>query len=204
MKWIRNLYNWVLHWANTRYGVFALILIAFAEASFFPIPPDILLIALALGARKKALHFAFYCSVASVVGGIFGYWLGYSLWWSQSGQFSNLANFFFEHIPGFSIELFNQIKALYDKWNFWIIFTAGFTPIPFKVFTVTAGAFDINFVMFIIAGLISRSARFFLVAWLIWKFGEPIRGFIDKYFNWLVILLTVLFIGGFVAIKYLF
>ena len=92
---------------------------------------------------------------------------------------------------------------MYDKWNFWIIFTAGFTPIPFKVFTISAGAFDINFLMFLFAGLVSRSARFFLVGWLIWKFGEPIRGFIDKYFNWFAIGFTILLVGGFYIIKYL-
>ena len=203
MKWIRSLYNWVLHWADTPYGPIALIILSFAEASFFPIPPDILLIALALGARKKALLFALYCSLASVAGAIFGYSLGHFAWWIDPGQFSAFANFFFNHIPGFTTDLFFQIQQMYDKWNFWIIFTAGFTPIPFKVFTISAGAFDINFLMFLFAGLVSRSARFFLVGWLIWKFGEPIRGFIDKYFNWLAIGFTVLLIGGFYIIKYL-
>ncbi len=203
MKWIRNIYDWVLHWAETPYGPIALILLSFAEASFFPIPPDILLIALALGARKKALLFSLYCALASVAGAIFGYGIGHFVWWAEPGQFSNIANFFFEHIPGFTHELFYQIQNLYDNWNFWIIFTAGFTPIPFKVFTISAGAFDINFIMFIFAGLVSRSARFFLVGWLIWKFGKPIRSFIDKYFNLLAIGFTVLLISGFYIIKYL-
>ncbi len=203
MKWMRNMYDWVLHWADTPYGPLALIVLSFTEASFFPIPPDILLIALALGARKKALLFALYCSMASVAGAIFGYSLGHFVWWIEPGQFSNIANFFFDHIPGFTTDLFYQIQQMYDKWNFWIIFTAGFTPIPFKVFTISAGAFDINFLMFLFAGLVSRSARFFLVGWLIWKFGEPIRQFIDKYFNWLAIGFTILLIGGFYIIKYL-
>ena len=203
MKGIRSMYDWVLHWADTPYGPLALIILSFAEASFFPIPPDILLIALALGARKKALLFALYCSLASVVGAIFGYSLGHFVWWVEPAQFSNFANFFFDHIPGFTTDIFYRIQQMYDKWNFWIIFTAGFTPIPFKVFTISAGAFDINFLMFLFAGLVSRSARFFLVGWLIWKFGEPIHGFIDKYFNWLAIGFTVLLIGGFYIIKYL-
>ncbi len=203
MKWMRNMYDWVLHWADTPYGPLALIVLSFTEASFFPIPPDILLIALALGARKKALLFALYCSLASVAGAIFGYSLGHFVWWIEPGQFSNIANFFFDHIPGFTTDLFYQIQQMYDKWNFWIIFTAGFTPIPFKVFTISAGAFDINFIMFLFAGFVSRSARFFLVGWLIWKFGEPIREFIDKYFNWLAIGFTLLLITGFYIIKYL-
>lgn len=204
MKWMKKIYNWVLHWAYTRYGIVALIILSFAEASFFPIPPDVLLIALVLGAREKAFLFAGYCSIASIFGGLAGYGIGYFAWWNSSKEFSDLANFFFHHIPGFTTELFANIQALYETWNFWIIFTAGFTPIPFKVFTISAGAFDISLVMFFFASLISRSARFFLVAGLIWKFGEPIRGFIDKYFNLLAILFTVLLIGGFAMIKLLF
>lgn len=203
MKLIRKLYDWVLHWAETPYGPAALIVLSFAEASFFPIPPDVLLIALALGARKKSLLFALYCSLASVGGAIFGYGIGQFLWWGETGQFSSIANFFFNNIPGFTTDVFYNIQGMYEEWNFWIIFTAGFTPIPFKVFTISAGAFDINFVMFLIAGLVSRSARFFLVGWLIYKFGEPIRSFIDKYFNWLAIGFTVLLVGGFYIIKYI-
>ncbi|NQV38469.1 MAG: DedA family protein [Candidatus Marinimicrobia bacterium] len=203
MKWIKRLYDWVLHWAHTRYGVAALVILSFAEASFFPIPPDLLLIALALGARKKALRFASYCSIASILGGIAGYGIGYLVWWDSAGNFSTIASFFFKHIPGFTPELFASIQVLYETWNFWIIFTAGFTPIPFKVFTISAGAFDISMVMFILASIISRSARFFLVAGLIWKYGEPIRSFIDKYFNLLAIAVTILLIGGFAMIKLL-
>ena len=105
------------------------------------------------------------------------------------------------NIPGMSIDGFYSIKELYDSWNFWIIFTAGFTPIPFKLFTISAGAFGVDFAMFVIASVISHSARFFLVAGLIKMFGEPIREFIDKYFNILAILFTILLIGGFLIIK---
>jgi len=124
------------------------------------------------------------------------------LWWEGSG-YSGIAYFFFNNIPGFSEQLFTTLKSQYDQYGFMIIFTAGFTPIPYKVFTITAGAFDINLFNFIVASTISRSARFFLVSGLIWKFGEPIRSFIDKYFNLLTILFTVLLIGGFILIKYI-
>lgn len=204
MKLIRKMYDWVLHWAETPYGPLALFLLAFAESSFFPIPPDALLIALALGARSKSFKFAALCTFASVLGAILGYSIGHFLWWDSGNQFSNVANFFFINIPGFTHELFYKVQALYDEWNFWIIFTAGFTPIPYKVFTISGGAFSINIVLFIIASIISRAGRFFLVSFLIWKFGEQIKGFIDKYFNWLAISFTVLLIGGFVGIKYLF
>jgi membrane protein YqaA with SNARE-associated domain len=180
-----------------------LVIVAFSESSFFIVPPDVLLIALAIGARKKSLLFAAYCSIASVAGGIFGYLIGHFIWWQDANQFSGVALFFFKHIPGFTETVFFQVQELYESWNFWIIFTAGFTPIPYKIFTISAGAFDINFVMFLIASVISRSARFFLVAGLIYIFGKPIKSFIDKYFNLLAITVTILLIGGFLIIKYL-
>ena len=204
MKFIRNIYDWVLHWAETPYGPIALFLLAFAESSFFPIPPDALLIALALGLRKKSFYFAGLCTIASVLGAILGYAIGHYVWWNSANEFSEVANFFFANIPGFTQDIFYKVKELYDEWNFWIIFTAGFTPIPYKVFTVTGGAFNVNLILFIIASIVGRAGRFFLVSFLIWKFGEQIKGFIDKYFNWLAIGFTVLLIGGFVGIKYLF
>jgi membrane protein YqaA with SNARE-associated domain len=204
MKYIRKIYDWVLHWAETPYGPLALFLLAFAESSFFPIPPDALLIALALGARSKSFKFAAICTIASVLGALLGYAIGYFVWWEGVNQFSSVANFFFTNIPGFTEQLFFQVKELYDEWNFWIIFTAGFTPIPYKVFTISGGAFDVNIFLFVIASLVGRAGRFFLVSFLIWKFGKQIERFIDKYFNWLAIGFTVLLVGGFIGIKYLF
>ena len=139
-----------------------------------------------------------------MLGALLGYSIGYFAWWAEGQQFSSLALFFFDNIPGFTQAVFYNVQGLFEEWNFWVIFTAGFTPIPYKVFTIAGGAFDINLAMFIIASIISRSARFFLVAFLIWKFGPQIKSFIDKYFNLLAIVFTVLLIGGFVAIKYLF
>ena len=203
MKWIRDLYDWILKWSDSKYGTVALVVLAFSESSFFPIPPDVLLIALALGSRSKAIQYGVLCSIGSIVGAIFGYGIGQFLWWSGEGAFSGLAIFFFDAIPGFTRDMFYQIQDKYETWNFWIIFTAGFTPIPFKLFTITSGAFSINFPMFIIASTISRSARFLLVSGLIWKYGAPIQEFIDRYFNKLAILFTILLIGGFFLIKYL-
>lgn len=204
MKYIRNLYDWVLHWAETPYGPAALFVLSFAEASFFPIPPDTLLIALILGSSRKAFRFATICTVASIAGALLGYAIGYFLWWGVSNQFSPLAEFFFANIPGFTHDLFYKVQKLYEAWDFWIIFTAGFTPIPYKVFTITSGAFQINILLFIIASFVGRAGRFFLVAFLIWKYGEHIKVFVDKYFNWLALAFAFLLIGGFVAIKYLF
>mgnify|MGYP001344014980 FL=1 len=203
MNQLRKLYDWVLHWADTKYGMPALFFLAFAESSFFPIPPDVLLIALAIGKKSKAFRFALVCSIGSIIGGIAGYSIGHFVWWSGEGVFSYLALFFFDHVPGFSVDIFQKIQSQYELNNILIVFTAGFTPIPYKIITITAGAFNINFPMFLLASSVSRTARFFLVSLLIWKFGEPITDFIDRYFNLLTIIFTILLVGGFLVMKLL-
>lgn len=190
---VRRLYNWVLSWSDSRWGWLALFVIALFEASWFPLPPDILLIALCLGATKRSFRFATLCLVGSVLGAALGYYIGYYLWTTPSGDATVIADFFYNHV--FSVESFNNVGSLYDRFNFWIVFTAGFTPLPFKLFTIAGGMFHINFAMFIIASMVSRGMRFFLIAWLIWRFGAPIKSFIDKYFNLLATLFAVLLIG---------
>lgn len=193
---VRRAYDWTLHWADTKWGAWALFLLAFAESSFFPIPPDVLLIACCLGLplkSKRVFKYALICTVGSVSGAIFGYSLGMFGWGAMESWF----------IPAvFSADAFNSVAMLYAEYDFWVVFTAGFTPIPYKLITVTAGVFDINFVMFILASIIARGARFFLIAWLIMHYGPPIKKFIDKYFNWLALIFTVLLVGGFVLLKY--
>mgnify|MGYP003585818759 CR=1 FL=1 len=203
MNWFRKLYDWIISWSQSKYGPAVLFILAFIESIFFPIPPDILLIALALGASGKAFKYAFICTVGSVLGAFVGYYIGHVLWLTYAGEFSPFANFFFTNIPGFTVDLYESIKNLFVEWDFWVIFTAGFTPIPYKVFTISAGAFEINLAMFAIASLVSRGARFFLIAWLIWKYGSNIKVFIEKYFNLLALGFTVVLIGGFALIKYL-
>lgn len=190
---IRRLYNWVLSWSESRWGWVALLFIALFEASWFPLPPDILLIALCLGATAKSFRFATICLIGSVIGAALGYGIGHFLWITPDGDPTALASLFYEYI--FSIESFNNVGSLYDRFNFWIVFTAGFTPLPFKLFTIAGGMFDINFMMFIIASIVARGMRFFLIAGLIWKFGAPIKVFIDKYFNLLASLFAVILIG---------
>lgn len=190
---IKRLYNWILSWSESRWGWLALFFIALFEANWFPLPPDILLIALCLGATKKSFRFASLCLTGSLLGAALGYCIGYYLWTTSAGDPTVVANFFYNHV--FSVESFNNVGSLYDRFNFWIVFTAGFTPLPFKLFTIAGGMFHINFVMFIIASIVSRGMRFFLIAWLIWKFGAPIKSFIDKYFNLLATLFTILLIG---------
>lgn len=188
------MHNWVLSWADSPRAELYLFLLAFAESSFFPIPPDVLLIALALAAPTRAFRYAVICTVGSVLGGAFGYAIGVFLF-DNIGQ--PIINFY--HFN----EAFANLEKMYHEYGFWIVFTAGFTPIPYKVFTIASGVFEIEFVQFMIASAIGRAGRFFLVAALIWKFGKPIREFIDKYLGWITLVFTVLLIGSFVLIKFI-
>ncbi len=191
----KKLYDWVLSWAETPYGSWALFVLAFSESSFFPIPPDVLLIALAVGKPEKSLKFALICSIGSVLGGVLGYLIGW--------QFMAMLG---EKIVAFYglTEKVAYIGSLYHQYDAWAVGIAGFTPIPYKVFTITAGAFKINFFIFLVASAVSRSLRFFLVGGLIYKFGPQIQTFIDKYFNILAVVFTILLVGGFILIKMLF
>lgn len=200
-NFVRKTYDWVLSWAEKPSARLALFILAFAESSFFPVPPDILLIPLVLGARKKWFKLALTVTVASALGGMFGYLIGYFLWWSAPQVPSGLAVFFFKNIPGFSEAGFWKMQAQYFEYGFWIVFIAGFTFIPYKIFTISSGAFNLNIITFMIASIISRGARFFLLAFLIYRFGEPIKKFIDKYFNWLALVFSILLIAGFLIFK---
>jgi membrane protein YqaA with SNARE-associated domain len=196
--WHRHLYNWVIGFADSPHGTTALFLLSFAESSFFPIPPDVLLGPLALGAPKKWLKFALWCSVASILGGIFGYCIGMFLWSVISGWvLTNLS------WTGLTAENFALFQTWYDRYDFLIVFLCGFTPLPYKVCTISAGIAAINFPGFAVASAISRSARFFMVAGLFgWK-GDAIRPFVEKYLNLLSIIFGVLLIGGFAVLKWL-
>ncbi|MFZ2039874.1 MAG: YqaA family protein [Desulfobacterales bacterium] len=192
---LRRLYDWVLHWADTPFGAWALFLLAFCESSFFPIPPDILLIALAVAVPAKALKYALVCSVGSVLGGMLGYLIGW--------QFMAVIG---ERIVAFyGLEgKVHYIEGIYQHYDAWAVGIAGFTPIPYKVFTIAAGMFKINFWVFVVASLVSRSARFFILGGLIYAFGPRIQRFIDRYFNILAVAFCVLLLVGFILIKYLF
>ncbi len=190
----RKLYDWVLHWAETPYGVPALALITFAEASFFPIPPDVLLIALAISIPRRSFRYALVCSITSVFGGLLGYLIGYALFESVGRPILEFYGY---------MDKFLWLKLKYDEVGAWLLAMAGFTPIPYKVFTITSGVMKMNLVLFTVVSLISRSARFFLVGALIYFFGPPVKRFIDRYFNLLSVVFVVLLIGGFVVLKWL-
>lgn len=190
---LRRLYDWVQHFAETPYGSWALFLLAFAESSFFPVPPDILLIALAVSIPSKAFRYALICSVGSVLGGIFGYIIGY--------QFMEFVGFGILNFYGLT-DKYESVAELYNRYNAWAVGIAGFTPIPYKVFTISAGAFKVNFGVFLLASIVSRSARFFIVAGLIYVFGAQIRAFIEKYFNILAVIFVLLLVAGFILIRF--
>ena len=193
MQLLRKTYDWVLQWAATPYAVPALFVLSFAESSFFPIPPDVLLLAMAMALTKRSFYFASVCSVASVLGGMFGYYLGYAFMDLVGNKIVE-----FYHFQG----MWKTISTLYNENGGWAVATAGFTPLPYKVFTIAAGAFKIDFRVFVIASLISRSARFFLVAGMVFFFGPSVKEFIETYFNILSIVFVVLLFLGFLLIKY--
>ncbi|MBI3186142.1 MAG: DedA family protein [Myxococcales bacterium] len=191
---LRRLYDWTVAWAERPGGAIALFVLAFVESSFFPIPPDVLLIALCVGKPKGALKFATICSVGSVLGGCFGYYIGWGLWEALRGVF-------IPHV--FSQAAFDQVVELYRDNAFLTVFTAAFTPIPYKVITIAAGVCRIPFSTLVAGSAIGRSLRFFLVAGALWLFGAKVKRLIEKHFDWLSVVFTVLLVGGFVAIKML-
>lgn len=181
-----------MEWISGRHGTWILFLIAFIESSFFPIPPDVFLIAMCVAMPARSFRYAAICSIGSVLGGAFGYGLGY---WFMDGVGMSIIDWY-----GLT-DRYAVVQQYFKQYDVWIVGTAGFTPIPYKLFTITAGFVQSNFVTFMLVSFVARSARFFLVAGLIWKFGPQIRNFINRYFNILSIAFVVLLAAGFVLIK---
>ena len=192
--WVRQLYDWVLAWADTPYAMPALFVLAFAESSFFPIPPDVLLIAMAVAAPTKAFRFALVCTAGSVLGGMAGYGIGL-YGWEAIGQ--PVAEAYHGE------EVMVKIQTWYQEYDFWGTLTAAITPIPYKIFTISSGVFQFPFLPFVGASIIGRAFRFYLVAMLIRQFGPSIKDWIEKRFNLAVTVFTLLLIGGFASIKLL-
>ncbi|MGA7878089.1 MAG: VTT domain-containing protein [Desulfoferrobacter sp.] len=186
---LHALSNWVISWAYTPYGGMALAMLAFAESSFFPIPPDVLLIALCLINPKGSLIYAAICSIASVLGGGFGYGLG------RYGGRPLLRRMFSEAKT-------QLVESYYQRYDVWAVGIAAFTPIPYKVFTIAAGVFLLDLKRFMLASFIGRSGRFFMVAMLFFFFGKPIAAFIRSYLNILSVLFVIALVGGFALIHY--
>ena len=209
LAWSRALYDWVIHWGKSKHGQTALFFLSLAEASFFPVPPDPLLIALTMGNHKRWVRFATICSIGSIVGGMLGYLIGYAAFEVIGAKILSLIASISGSNPDQMLEVarfwFNEKQVAGMKVGAWAVGIAGFTPIPYKVFTIAAGFFEMNFFIFVLASAISRSARFFLVGGIIGtlfeKYGTRITDFIDRYFNLLAIAFVVLLIGGFFIVK---
>jgi len=191
---LRRLYDWTLSLAAHPHAMWAMFFIAFIEASVFPIPPDILLIAMVMATPTKAWRIALVCTVGSVLGGFLGYAIGYAFY--ETVGIRIIAFYGYE-------QQFESLRAVYREWGFWIVVGKGLTPIPFKIVTIVSGAADLNFGTFTLASVISRAPRFFIVAALLWKFGPPIKIFIERYLNWLALAFLILLVGGFLVIKWL-
>lgn len=191
---LRRLYDWIMRLAESPRALWALAIVSFAESSFFPIPPDPMLIPMVLANRRKAWTFALVATVASVLGGIAGYFIGASL--ESLGQ-SILA--FYGHA-----DAMGEFQAMFAQWGLWIILIKGLTPIPYKFVTIASGMAGFDLKIFILASIATRGGRFFVIATLLYFFGEPVRAFIEKRLTLVTTLFVVLLVGGFVALKYVF
>ena len=190
---LRRLYNWTMEFAGHRHATRALATVSFTESSFFPIPPDVLLVPMVLANREKAWTYAAICTASSVIGGIFGYLIGWLLYDSVGLWLMNLYGY------GTQVEAFRQA---YAEWGTWIILIKGLTPIPYKIVTITSGFAGYDLFWFILLSIITRAGRFFLVAALLYQYGEPVRGFIEKRLELVTAGIAVLFVGGFVIARY--
>ena len=193
---LRRLYAWVLHWADTPHGPRALAAISFAESSFFPIPPDVLQIALSVSRPRRSFAYAAISGAASVAGAVAGWAIGAFLW-------SALDELFFAWVPGVTPEIFAHVRSLYLENAFLAILTAAFTPIPFKVFTLASGVFGVPLPVLLAASVLGRNARFFGVAACIFFVGPGVKRLLDRYLELATLILLALFLAGIWAITHL-
>ena len=192
---LQRIYIRCMELIQTPAGLWVLFFIAIAESSFFPIPPDVFLIALCISVPKKSFKYAGICALGSVIGGIIGYGLGLGF---MDTLGKTILDWYGLH------DKYEVVQNLYRQYDAWAVGAAAFTPLPYKLFTITAGAFKINFPVFVIVSIVARSARFLLVAGLIYKFGPSVQHFIMRYFNLLTIVFLFLLIGGFILMKLVF
>jgi membrane protein YqaA with SNARE-associated domain len=190
---IRRLYNWTIALAGKRHAETALFWVAFAESSFFPLPPDLLLVPMTLAKRERAWRYATICTAASVLGGLAGYAIGYFLFEAVGRPILQFYGV---------MDQYHHLKEMFDRWGVWIILIKGMTPIPYKLVTITSGALNFALIPFVFASIGSRSVRFFLVAGLLWQFGEPVRHFIEKRLELVTMAFLVLLVAGFFIIRY--
>ena len=192
---MRRLYDWVIRLAGHPRAIPAMGVVSFVESSFFPIPPDVMLVPMVLANRQKAFTIALVCTVCSVLGGLLGYAIGL---------------YFFETIGAWVVKTYGlqagmeKFRDEFARYGIWVILIKGLTPIPYKLVAIASGAAHFDLFTFLWASIVTRGARFFLVAALLWKFGEPIRAFIEKRLTLVTWLFLIALVGGFVAVKFLF
>ena len=191
---LRSLYSWTLSLARHRHALWALAIVAFLESSVFPIPPDVLMIAMIVARPSRAFVIAGVATLASVVGGIAGYAIGF-------GAFETLGRPVLEFYG--KDAYFADFQVRYNEWGAWAVLIAGVTPFPYKVITILSGATALSLPVFVLASVVARALRFFIVAALLWKFGAPIRAFIERRLGLMFTLFIVLLLGGFLAVRYL-
>ena len=189
-----------IHLFKEKYQKYYLFIFSFLEAIIFPIPPDVFLIISIIQNKTKAIYYIFICSIGSVLGGSVGYYLGKYFWYNGS-EYSRLANIFFDIIPGFNQFAFQNIQNEFLNYGFLIIFTAGFTPIPYKIFTIISGIVDIPFTLFLIGSILSRTLRFLILGLIVKKYGTIIKNNIYKYFNILSIIIVLIIIILYIFIR---
>ncbi|WP_173933524.1 YqaA family protein [Chelativorans sp. Marseille-P2723] len=192
---LRRLYDSTMALASTRHAEKGLAGVSFVESSFFPIPPDVLLIPMVLAERAKWFRYAFVCTMASVAGALLGYFIGAFLYETVGVAILRLYG---------KEEAFREVAEWYNRWGAWGVFFGAVTPFPYKVLTIFSGATGLNLAVFISVSIVGRGMRFFLVAWLLHRFGAPMRVFIEKNLGILVTLFMVLLVGGFAAIRFVF
>ena len=193
--WLDKLYQYVIRLAGHRRANIALAGVSFAESSVFPIPPDIMLIPMVLAKRRRAFWIATVCTIASVLGGILGYYIGHELY-DVIGK--PIIEFYHQ------TDKFNDLKEQYNKWGAWIVFIAGITPIPYKVFTIASGVANLDIWIFVLASLVSRGLRFFGISLILYLFGEPMRKFIEQNLNKLLLISLIFLFLGYLIIKWAF
>lgn len=189
---MHKIYDSIINLSGNKNALFWLFVISFVESSFFPIPPDIMLIPMILATPKKAWRIAGVCTLASVIGAYLGYVIGYYFFEMVAEPLLNFYGY---------LGKFNEFKHLYEQWGAWIVFGAGITPFPYKIITIASGVVHLNLLVFTIASIVARGLRFFLIAWLLKVYGEKMRVFIEKNLGWLSVLFFALLIGGFLLIK---
>src|SRR5450759_507113 len=189
-RWLKRLNIWSLQWANTKWGALALFLCAFADASFFGLPTPVLFLALVLLNVTKAYWYVLIGTLGTLAGAIAGYSIGHFAWLNHEGQFTMVAQFLFNNIPGFSEAGYEKIQMLYEKWDYWILFVAAALPLPYKIFSISSGVFDVNLVIFCVVTFLSQGIKFFLLALLTIKLGPEVKKLFEYNWKRIVILAT--------------